>query len=144
MWLVFFFEQKTAYEVRISDWSSDVCSSDLPPKTVMTDNEDEVTRGAPALVIVPEWHSQRLARDLDARAEEARGLALAIGLDVVAVHTLRLRQTRAATLLGVGQIDAIAPDIAAKGVQLVVVDAALSPIQPRSEKHKAELQTQMR
>src|SRR3546814_12974902 len=27
----FFFKQKTAYEVRISDWSSDVCSSDLPP-----------------------------------------------------------------------------------------------------------------
>src|SRR3546814_9609987 len=26
---VFFFEQKTAYEMRISDWSSDVCSSDL-------------------------------------------------------------------------------------------------------------------
>src|SRR3546814_1154399 len=26
----FFFKQKTAYEVRISDWSSDVCSSDLP------------------------------------------------------------------------------------------------------------------
>src|SRR3546814_10784661 len=26
---VFFFKQKTAYEVRISDWSSDVCSSDL-------------------------------------------------------------------------------------------------------------------
>src|SRR3546814_3509016 len=29
-WLfVFFFKQKTAYEMRISDWSSDVCSSDL-------------------------------------------------------------------------------------------------------------------
>src|SRR3546814_1688009 len=27
--MVFFFKQKTAYEVRISDWSSDVCSSDL-------------------------------------------------------------------------------------------------------------------
>src|SRR3546814_2202784 len=27
--VVFFFKQKTAYEVRISDWSSDVCSSDL-------------------------------------------------------------------------------------------------------------------
>src|SRR3546814_9294452 len=27
--LCFFFKQKTAYEVRISDWSSDVCSSDL-------------------------------------------------------------------------------------------------------------------
>src|SRR3546814_10274259 len=31
--LVFFFKQKTAYEMRISDWSSDVCSSDLPAKS---------------------------------------------------------------------------------------------------------------
>src|SRR3546814_2635506 len=28
--LCFFFRQRTAYELRISDWSSDVCSSDLP------------------------------------------------------------------------------------------------------------------
>src|SRR3546814_7444708 len=27
--VVFFFKQKTAYEMRVSDWSSDVCSSDL-------------------------------------------------------------------------------------------------------------------
>src|SRR3546814_9939721 len=35
--VVFFFKQKTAYEMRISDWSSDVCSSDLtstPPRAV--------------------------------------------------------------------------------------------------------------
>src|SRR3546814_3491935 len=32
--LVFFFKQKTAYEMRISDWSSDVCSSDLGPKNL--------------------------------------------------------------------------------------------------------------
>src|SRR3546814_11648172 len=31
MILFFFFKQKTAYEMRISDWSSDVCSSDLMP-----------------------------------------------------------------------------------------------------------------
>src|SRR3546814_657805 len=31
--LFFFFKQKTAYEMRISDWSSDVCSSDLAPAT---------------------------------------------------------------------------------------------------------------
>src|SRR3546814_2055503 len=30
----FFFKQKTAYEMRISDWSSDVCSSDLPHRGV--------------------------------------------------------------------------------------------------------------
>src|SRR3546814_7844317 len=29
LWFFFFFKQKTAYEFRISDWSSDVCSSDL-------------------------------------------------------------------------------------------------------------------
>src|SRR3546814_8835660 len=31
---VFFFKQKTAYEMRISDWSSDVCSSDLAVRHV--------------------------------------------------------------------------------------------------------------
>src|SRR3546814_3873449 len=30
--MCFFFKQKTAYEIRISDWSSDVCSSDLIPR----------------------------------------------------------------------------------------------------------------
>src|SRR3546814_7876028 len=29
VYFIFFFKQKTAYEMRISDWSSDVCSSDL-------------------------------------------------------------------------------------------------------------------
>src|SRR3546814_6757824 len=33
---VFFFKQKTAYEMRISDWSSDVCSSDLDEQTGFT------------------------------------------------------------------------------------------------------------
>src|SRR3546814_3806026 len=34
----FFFKQKTAYEMRISDWSSDVCSSDLIGDDVLTEN----------------------------------------------------------------------------------------------------------
>src|SRR3546814_3665758 len=32
--MFFFFKQKTAYEMRISDWSSDVCSSDLVQKRI--------------------------------------------------------------------------------------------------------------
>src|SRR3546814_9766156 len=36
MFYFFFFKQKTAYEMRISDWSSDVCSSDLLVATVMS------------------------------------------------------------------------------------------------------------
>ncbi len=84
------------------------------------------------MLIVPEWHGQRLSRDLDARAEEAKGLALAIGLEVVAVFPLRLRQTRAATLLGVGQIDAVKSQVGEGAAQLVIVDAALTAIQQRN------------
>src|SRR3546814_6342835 len=32
--IFFFFKQKTAYDMRISDWSSDVCSSDLAPAAI--------------------------------------------------------------------------------------------------------------
>src|SRR3546814_3663814 len=35
----FFFKQKTAYEMRISDWSSDVCSSDLEVFSINWDNK---------------------------------------------------------------------------------------------------------
>src|SRR3546814_2305408 len=41
--VLFFFKQKTAYEMRISDWSSDVCSSDLrsaDPEVIAPANSD--------------------------------------------------------------------------------------------------------
>src|SRR3546814_9758554 len=45
---VFFFMQNTAYEVRISDWSSDVCSSDLPSSH---DELPELYRASQALAL---------------------------------------------------------------------------------------------
>src|SRR3546814_6721968 len=36
--MCFFFKQKTAYEMRISDWSSDVCSSDLNTHTPISNS----------------------------------------------------------------------------------------------------------
>src|SRR3546814_2004982 len=39
MFIFFFFKQKTAYEMRISDWSSDVCSSDLNYTVPVGDGE---------------------------------------------------------------------------------------------------------
>src|SRR3546814_2315482 len=47
----FFFKQKTAYEMRISDWSSDVCSSDLPDVGDLGLGEDG--RGGLVVVEVP-------------------------------------------------------------------------------------------
>src|SRR3546814_8189980 len=40
--VVFFFKQKTAYEMRISDWSSDVCSSDLRVRRAWARAGDDV------------------------------------------------------------------------------------------------------
>src|SRR3546814_5881829 len=44
-----FFMQKTAYEIRISDWSSDVCSSDLRPGVRRLCRRVAGREGAPAL-----------------------------------------------------------------------------------------------
>src|SRR3546814_3612029 len=43
----FFFKQKTAYEMRISDWSSDVCSSDLSRPFGRVRNKDSKERANP-------------------------------------------------------------------------------------------------
>src|SRR3546814_4079497 len=42
----FFFKQKTAYEMRISDWSSDVCSSDLGGKAKVGPDDPPIGAGA--------------------------------------------------------------------------------------------------
>src|SRR3546814_6781686 len=42
----FFFKQKTAYEMRISDWSSDVCSSDLAPFLAALADAPDMRAGA--------------------------------------------------------------------------------------------------
>src|SRR3546814_7965489 len=48
----FFFKQKTAYEMRISDWSSDVCSSDLMDHLTHSDaKRGEIQRGADQVAI---------------------------------------------------------------------------------------------
>ena len=60
------------------------------------------------------------------------GLAASIGLAIVhsSVHTLRAR--RPSTLLGEGQVEAVRQAVADHGVQVAVVDAALSPVQQRN------------
>src|SRR3546814_4446005 len=45
----FFFKQKTAYEMRISDWSSDVCSSDLMAEDCLQDTLIAALRAYPRL-----------------------------------------------------------------------------------------------
>src|SRR3546814_9720331 len=52
--LFFFFKQKTAYEMRISDWSSDVCSSDLFALTANPTTKPRFSSRDFARVVFPE------------------------------------------------------------------------------------------
>ena len=67
-----------------------------------------------------------------ARVEEAKGLALAIGLVVVDAITIPIRSPRAATLFGEGQLRNIAAACEIDEAELVVVDGALTAIQQRN------------
>ena len=71
-------------------------------------------------------------RSADARVEEAEGLAEAIGIDIVAERAFRIRTVRPATLLGKGQVMEIAELAREKDAKLLIVDAALTPIQQKN------------
>lgn len=64
--------------------------------------------------------------------QEAEGLADAIGIEVVAAKPFRVRTVRPATLLGKGQVEEIADLAKADDAHLLIVDAALSPIQQKN------------
>ncbi|WP_370308937.1 GTPase HflX [Sphingobium abikonense] len=92
------------------------------------DSQDEVSRGARAIVVHAETRGLD-RRDSDARLEEARGLALAIGIDVRAAQAFRVRDLKPATLFGSGQVDQIATLARQEDAELIIVDNSLSPVQ---------------
>ena len=96
----------------------------------------EVARGARALVVHPDIRGARSGLEPESRLEEARGLALAIGLEVADAFVVPLRQVRPATLFGEGQISRIAAECEVDEAELVIVDGALSGIQQRNLEDK--------
>jgi GTPase len=101
---------------------------------------DEFARGARALVIYPELPG-RASVGPDARLDEAEGLALAIGLNVVRKKHYRVRNPRASTLLGGGQVDEIAEIGCDLEIDLLIIDASLTAIQQRNLEEKTGLKT---
>jgi len=68
----------------------------------------------------------------EGRLEEAKGLALAIGLVVADALIVPIRTARAATLFGAGQVENIAAACTMADAELVIVDGALTAIQQRN------------
>jgi GTP-binding protein HflX len=91
---------------------------------------DEFARGARAVVVYPDLGGS--SRDTEARLEETAGLALAIGIAVVERVGLRIRAPKPGTLIGSGQVEALAETIATQEIGLAVFDAALTPVQQRN------------
>src|SRR3546814_1060348 len=113
MWmlLLFFFKQKTAYEMRISDWSSDVCSSDLDAAALDYRHDivdDEIARERIGLNLEFGFDRQRFGlfqilrelREVDRRAvpaDDAGGAyhqLVLLGIDVARVFVRDRKSTR--------------------------------------------------
>jgi GTP-binding protein HflX len=99
--------------------------------------EDE--RARRALVLHPylkSTHAKAVAasqrRRPEARLDEAVGLAAAINLDVVRADAVPLSNWRPATLMGPGKVEELAAWIAENPVDVVIVDAAVTPVQQRN------------
>ncbi|MFT4026286.1 MAG: GTPase HflX [Novosphingobium sp.] len=104
---------------------------------MVDDLQGEVSRGARAVIACPEFRVRGGAgQDPDARLEEARGLALAIGIEVVEAFIVPIREARAATLFGEGQIANIDVACNQNEAELVIVDGSLSAIQQRNLEEK--------
>ena len=97
----------------------------------------DVARGEKAVVIGVELQGRASGRSAEAKLEEAIGLARAIGVDIVAARTFRLRTPRPSTLLGKGQTEEIAEIAKGNEAGLLIVDAALTPVQQKSLEEEA-------
>ena len=93
------------------------------------ESKPPVTRAG---LIVPEARGHATGHPLDARLDEFTGLARAIDLDVVFAETLKLREIRPATYIGQGHLKALTERIKQEEIDLLLVDAPISPIQQRN------------
>src|SRR3546814_5954249 len=128
-YVIFFFKQKTAYEMRISDWSSDVCSSDLDLLKLAGVQETDLYR---AVLDTVKSRSAWLLVNLAAAVAGANVIALFEG-----------------TIERIVALAILMPIVASMGGNtgtqtLTVAVRALATRDLRSEEHTSELPSLMR
>jgi GTP-binding protein HflX len=85
-----------------------------------------------AIVLRPLLGANGAGRDAEARLLEAVGLAQALGLHITHAEATPIRQISPRTLLGAGRVEHLKDQAAELGAGVIVVDAALSPVQQRN------------
>src|SRR3546814_3954983 len=118
--MFFFFRQKTAYEMRISDWSSDVCSSDLA----------QVDLAAPGAVIELGGGTGNVTAALLEAGVPPQDIAV-VERDPVFARVIAARFPQVRVLQG-----------DASELRRLLREAGIGPV--RSEEHTSELQSLMR
>ena len=93
-------------------------------------DRDDVARGAKAVVVYPDTGAS--TRDAEARLAETAGLAMAIHVEVVDRVAIKVRTLQPSTLIGKGQLEALAATVRMGEAELVVFDANLTPVQQRN------------
>ncbi|WP_010186441.1 GTPase HflX [Sphingomonas sp. PAMC 26605] len=93
-------------------------------------DRDDVARGAKAVVVYPDTGVS--TRDAEARLAETAGLAMAIHVEVVDRVAIKVRTLQPSTLIGKGQLEALAATVRMGEAELVVFDASLTPVQQRN------------
>jgi GTPase len=104
------------------------------------EDSEEFARGARTLIVYPELPGQHVT-SIEARIEEAEGLALAIGLTVIAKKHYRVRKPKASTLLGGGQVEEIIEMVGDMEIDLLIIDNNLSAIQQRNLEDRIGIKT---
>jgi GTP-binding protein HflX len=90
------------------------------------------TASATAALVVHPAPSRGAGRDPALRLEEATGLAAALDLDVKDARVVPVRELRPGTFFGQGKVDEIAERALALGAGVVIIDAAVTPVQQRN------------
>jgi GTP-binding protein HflX len=83
-------------------------------------------------LICPDVRGQTMRHGIEARQAEFEGLAAAIRVEIVFSDVVKVREIRPGTFIGLGALEALAAKVKEGEVELLLVDAALSPVQQRN------------
>ncbi len=102
----------------------------------MSNFQIEEKKAAKAYIVFPNITNSEQKLSPEARLEEAVGLARAISLDIAGAEIVKLREIKSGAYFGQGYIDKLAEKFSQENIELLIVDAGLSPIQQRNLEKK--------
>jgi len=108
---------------------------DRPGGPQPVDHRKVATRAG---LVVPDARGITSPHPVEMRKAEFEGLAAAIGLDIAFSEIVKLREVKPATFIGGGRLGEIKTQVKEQGVEVLLVDTALSPVQQRNLETETE------